>query len=67
MKIFSYLCAVDSGNYDGNTTVQSGSIIIGDDEVRDWNRTGWGTITLDQGLLYSSNVAASNLVSYNFV
>ena len=62
MKIFSYLCAVDSGNYDGNTTVQSGSIIIGDDEVRDWNRTGWGTITLDQGLLYSSNVAASNLV-----
>ncbi len=62
MKIYSYLCAVDSGKYDGNTTVQSGSITIGDDEVRDWNRTGWGTITLDQGLLYSSNVAASNLV-----
>lgn len=62
MKIFSYLCAVDSGKYNGSTTIQSGSITIGDDEVRDWNRTGWGTITLDQGLLYSSNVAASNLV-----
>lgn len=61
MKIYSYLCAVDSGKYDGNTTVQSGSIKIGEDEVRDWNRTGWGTITLDQGLLYSSNVAASTL------
>lgn len=62
MKIYSYLCAVDSGKYDGNMAVQSGSITIGDNEVRDWNRTGWGTITLDQGLLYSSNVAASNLV-----
>lgn len=62
MKIFSYLCAIDSGKYDGNTKVQTGSIVIGDNEVRDWNRTGWGIITLDQGLLYSSNVAASNLV-----
>lgn len=61
MKIYSYLCAVDSGKYDGSTLIQSGSIHIGDDEVRDWNRTGWGIITLDQGLLYSSNVAASYL------
>ncbi len=62
MKIYSYLCAVDSNKYDGNMTVQSGSIKVGDDEVRDWNRIGWGTITLNQGLLYSSNVAASTLV-----
>lgn len=62
MKIFSYLCAIDSGKYDGNSKVQTGSITIGDNEVRDWNRTGWGTITLDQGILYSSNVAASTLV-----
>ena len=61
MKIYSYLCAVDSGKYNGSMPVQTGSISIGDDEVRDWNRTGWGTITLDQGLLYSSNVAASTL------
>lgn len=62
MKIYSYLCAIDSGKYNGNYTIKSGSITIGDDEVRDWNRTGWGNITLDQGLLYSSNVAASTLV-----
>ena len=62
MKIYAYLCAIDSGKYDGNYRLKSGSITIGDDEVRDWNRTGWGHITLDQGLLYSSNVAASTLV-----
>ena len=61
MKTFSYLCAIDSGKYDGNLSVKSGSLKIGDDEVRDWNRTGWGQITLDQGFLYSSNVAASTL------
>ena len=62
MKIFSYLCAVDSGKYDSSLKFNTGSIVIGDAEVRDWNRTGWGIINLDQGLLYSSNVAASVLV-----
>lgn len=63
MKIFSYLCAVDSGKYNSSFQVKTGSIKIGDDEVRDWNRVGWGIITLDQGLLYSSNVAASSLIN----
>ena len=62
MKIFSYLCSIDSGKYDGNMAIKSGSIKIGDDEVRDWNRVGWGYITLDKGFVYSSNVAASTLV-----
>ena len=62
MKIYSYMCAIDSGKYDGNTIVKSGSLVIGDAEVRDWNRTGWGNITLDKGFAYSSNVAASTLV-----
>lgn len=62
MKIFSYLCSIDSGKYDGNKVIKSGSIVIGDDEVRDWNRTGWGFISLDTGFAYSSNVAASTLV-----
>lgn len=62
MKIFSYMCAIDSGRYNGGTIVNSGSLKIGDDEVRDWNRTGWGQITLDKGFAYSSNVAASTLV-----
>lgn len=62
MKIYSYMCAIDSGKYDGNTIVHSGSLVIGDAEVRDWNRVGWGYITLDKGFAYSSNVAASTLV-----
>ena len=63
MKTFSYMCAVDSGKYDGNKIVKTGSVIIEDAEVRDWNRTGWGNITLDKGFIYSSNVATSSLVS----
>ena len=62
MKTYAYLCAVDSGKYNGNLGLDSGSLIIEEDEVRDWNRVGWGRITLDQGFLYSSNVAASTLV-----
>ncbi len=62
MKIYSYMCAIDSGKYDGSKVVKSGSLMIGDDEVRDWNRVGWGYITLDKGFAYSSNVAASTLV-----
>lgn len=62
MKVFSYLCSIDSGKYDGNMMLKTGSIMIGDDEVRDWNRIGWGYITLDKGFAYSSNVAASTLV-----
>ena len=63
MKTFSYMCAIDSGKYDGNKVVGTGSVIIEDAEVRDWNRTGWGYITLDKGFIYSSNVATSSLVS----
>ncbi|MEG0266522.1 MAG: penicillin-binding protein [Bacilli bacterium] len=63
MKTFSYMCAIDSDKYDGNRIVNTGSLKIGDDTVRDWNRTGWGPITLDKGFVYSSNVAASTLVT----
>lgn len=62
MKIYSYMCSIDSGKYNGNALVHSGSLIIGDAEVRDWNRIGWGDITFDKGFAYSSNVAASTLV-----
>ena len=62
MKIYTYLCALETGNYDGNKTFNSGSIKIGDDKVRDWNNTGWGTITLDKGFEYSSNVGVVNLI-----
>ena len=62
MKIYTYLCALETGNYDGDKTFNSGSIKIGDDTIRDWNNNGWGTITLDKGFEYSSNVGIVNLI-----
>lgn len=62
MKIYSFMCAVDKGTYDGNATYQSGTITSGKDTIYDFNRVGWGRISFDLGFEYSSNVAASHLI-----
>lgn len=68
MKVFSYMCAIDSGNYDGNTTYLSGSKTYTsetDDSsvtISDWRKEGWGTLTYDQGFALSSNIAVANIV-----
>lgn len=68
MKIFSYMCAIDSGNYDGSVTYESGTKTytseIDDSTVTisDWNKKGWGTISYDQGFALSSNIAVANIV-----
>lgn len=62
MKIYTYMCAMETGNYNGSDLYQSGSIQFTDDKVSDWNRYGWGKITYDKGFEYSSNVAVSTLV-----
>lgn len=68
MKIFSYMCAVESGKYDGNATFESGSKtyeseIDGDSvTISDWNKKGWGVITYDQGFAFSSNIGVANLL-----
>ncbi len=68
MKVFSFMCAIETGNYNGEATYTSGSKTytseINNDEVtiNDWNRKGWGTITYDQGFALSSNIAVANLV-----
>ena len=62
MKIFSYMCAIESGKYDGATTYESGSKSYTsevDDSIvtiSDWNKKGWGTITYDHGFALSSNI-----------
>ena len=63
MKIYSWMASIDKGIYDGAKTYKSGTYTILDDIIRDANRTGWGTITFDEGFYYSSNVAAANLAS----
>ncbi len=62
MKIYTYLCALETGNYDGGRTFESGHVKIGDDTINDWNERGWGTITLDKGFEYSSNVGVVHLI-----
>lgn len=62
MKIYTYMCAIESGKYKNADTVQSGSLKIGDDTINDWNNgQGWGLISYDLGFEYSSNVAAARL------
>lgn len=68
MKVFSYMCAIDSGNYDGNTTYTSGSKTYTSENggkdvtISDWKKEGWGVLTYDQGFALSSNIAVANIV-----
>lgn len=62
MKIYTYMCAIESGKYNGDGYVESGHLKIGDDTINDWNGDGWGWITYDLGFEYSSNVAAASLM-----
>ena len=68
MKVFSYMCAIDSGNYDGNITYTSGSKTYTSENggkdvtISDWKKEGWGILTYDQGFALSSNIAVANIV-----
>lgn len=73
MKIFSYLCAITSGKYNGSDTYLSGSKTYVSAKnpndtttIRDWNRIGWGNITYDFGFAMSSNIAVANILE-NFI
>ena len=63
MKIYTYMCAMEAGKYDGTKEFDSGKFKIGDDTVKDWNGYGWGRINYDLGFEYSSNVAVANILS----
>ena len=72
MKTFSYMCAIENGNYKGDNTFKSGSITYEATDgkkttIHDWNREGWGYITYDYGFAMSSNVGASNLLETNVI
>ena len=62
MKIFTYLCAMENGVYNGKATYKSGSIKIEDTVIYDHNKYGWGTISYDLGLERSSNVAVATMM-----
>ena len=61
MKIFSWLAAMESGVYNGSEEYMSGSVVVADATIRDFNNSGWGLINYDTGFAYSSNVGATYL------
>ena len=72
MKIFSYLCSIENGKYNGNATYDSGTITYTDANgktttIHDWNKVGWGKITYDYGFAMSSNVGAAGLLESGMI
>lgn len=74
MKSVIYAAAMDMGVYDGSTTFDSSPYCFLDDTTRTYagnerdciynvSHLNWGTIELDYGLIYSSNVATTTLLS----
>ena len=69
MKTFSYMCAIESGRYDGEATFMSGSKTYVSERdnsdtvtIKDWNGKGWGEITYDYGYAMSSNIGVATLL-----
>ena len=63
MKIYTYMCAIETGKYDGSKKYLSGSYDFGNNVViHDWDKKGWGYLTYDAGFSYSSNVAIINII-----
>jgi len=64
MKTFTYMAALESGKYNGNTTFRSGTYTAKDGTVLgDSDRNGWGVITYDRGFALSSNVGICNIIT----
>jgi len=63
MKIYTYMAALENGVYNGKAKYLSGSFTTKDNTIiSDWNGSGWGYITYDQGFIYSSNTAVVNMM-----
>ena len=64
MKTYSYMAAFENNpTWDPyNTNCETGPYEIGDDTVRDWNKTGWGLIPYSRGYTLSSNTCVANMI-----
>lgn len=63
MKIYSYMCAVETGKYNGTKKYLSGSYKVDSETtIHDWDKAGWGYLTYDVGFSYSSNIAVINII-----
>ena len=67
MKTYTYMAAMEAGTYRGDSKFKSGRYKAEDGTViSDWNSTGFGNITYDQGYQASSNVGIINIIN-NFI
>ncbi|WP_424472381.1 penicillin-binding transpeptidase domain-containing protein [Paenisporosarcina sp.] len=62
MKTFTVAAAMEEGKWDPNAWYKSGQYTLIDRTIRDHNRTGWGSITYEEGFQRSSNVAMAYLL-----
>lgn len=64
MKTYSYMAALENNPTWNpyNTNCETGPYEIGDDTVRDWNKTGWGLIPYSRGYTLSSNTCVANMI-----
>ena len=54
-KVFGLAAAIAEGEYDPDATYESGSYDVNGHTIYDWQKEGWGNITYNQGMQYSSN------------
>ncbi|TVT29115.1 PASTA domain-containing protein [Salinicoccus cyprini] len=54
-KVFGLAAAIDAGVYDPNALYESGSYDVNGYTIHDWETEGWGEITYNEGMQYSSN------------
>ena len=64
MKTYTYMTAMEKGNYDGNATYMSGTMELSNYTIKDWNGWGWGEISYDYGYTQSSNIGVANLMQH---
>ena len=64
MKTYTYMAALNKGNYRGSDTFSSGVYKASDGtKIHDWNGYGFGKISYDKGYAASSNVGVINIVN----
>lgn len=60
-KVFGLAAAIEEGQYNPNQYYESGSRDVMDTTIYDWETEGWGTITYNEGMQYSSNTLMMDL------
>lgn len=61
-KVFTLAAAIEEGEYDPNQYYMTGQRQVMDSTIYDWEKSGWGSITYNEGLQYSSNTLMMDLM-----